>query len=144
MSATQTDDTRRASQRRIWDSVWIDLALALAVPFLLVLPTGVLDVPPTVDAITFENPTVYDIGIEVTGDGRGWTSVTTVGHGATHRVREVIDQGENWRFRFSSQARSGGEVTISRVELEASRWRLRVPPGIGAHLADQGAPLPPP
>jgi len=55
-------------------------------------------------------------------------------------VAEVIDQGEVWLFRFDSQGSSGGELRLTRAELEASDWTVVVPAEVGTRLAQAGAP----
>lgn len=140
MSVTQTLNPRSRQLRRVCGSVWFDLAVAAVVPVLVTVSTGVLDVPATVERVTFENPTVYDLSISVSDDGHGWMRVATVGAGSSQFADEVIDQGEAWRFRFGGQARSGGEITISRDDLVASGWHLTIPTDVGERLADAGAP----
>ncbi len=50
-------------------------------------------------------------------------------------MSEVIDQGDVWVFRFDSQGESGGELRLSRTELEAAGWRVSIPAEVGARLA---------
>jgi hypothetical protein len=39
----------------------------------------------------------------------------------------VIDQGEQWVFRFTYGGVDGGELVVPRTELEASGWKVTVP-----------------
>jgi hypothetical protein len=113
------------------------LVAALAVTFVAGLSGG----PSTVARITFENPTVYALDIEVSpGTGTGWTSAGSVRQQSTAVVQEVVDQGDVWRFRFDSQGETGGEVRLTRAELEASGWRVAIPEEVGSRLAQAGAP----
>lgn len=100
--------------------------------------------PPKVARLTFENPTVYAIDIEVSPEtGTGWTPAGSVRQQSTVDVEEVTDQGEVWRFRFTSQGESGGELVLSRSDLEASGWRIVILAEVGTRLADAGAPATP-
>lgn len=98
--------------------------------------------PATIPRITFENPTKYALYIEVSpGTGTGWTDSGFVPRGATADVREVIDQGDIWLFRFESQGESGGELQLTRAELQRARWRVAIPPEVGTRLEEAGAPV---
>lgn len=108
-----------------------------------ILAATVIAAPPNpsrVAELRVDNPTAFEIGIEVRGSGRGWMPVSWVGPGATRQVEAVIDQGETWTFRFSGQGRAAGELTMTRAELDAGGWRLTVPDRAGAMLAASGAP----
>lgn len=115
----------------------LGLVTALALAFVLSRSAG----PAKVARLTFENPTVYAIDIDVSpGTGTGWTSVGSVRQQSTVDVEEVTDQGDEWLFRFDSQGETGGELRLSRSELEASGWRVVIPPEVGSRLAEAGAP----
>ena len=115
--------------------------IGLAVVIGLTSLVGQTSGPKTVARITFENPTAYALDIEVSsGAAGGWTSAGSVRQKSTAEVSEVIDQGDVWVFRFDSQGASGGELRLSRTELEASGWRVSVPPEVGARLTAAGAP----
>ncbi len=113
------------------------LATAIALAFVLERSGG----PSTVRRLTFENPTVYAIDIEVSpGTSTGWTSAGSVRQKSTADVNEVTDQGDVWQFRFRSQGETGGELRLTRSELEASGWRVVIPAEVGTTLAHTGAP----
>jgi hypothetical protein len=115
----------------------LGVAAVVGVTYLVGLSAG----PKTVPRITFENPTGYALDIEVSsGPGDGWTSAGSVRQRSTAEVTEVIDHGDVWLFRFDSQGASGGELRLSRAELEASGWRVAIPAEVGARLAGAGAP----
>ena len=95
----------------------------------------------TVARITFENPTVYALDIEVSpGTDTGWTSAGWVRQQSTAEVHEVVDQGDVWLFRFDSQGATGGGLRLTRSELEAAGWTVAIPPEVGTRLAEAGAP----
>jgi hypothetical protein len=113
------------------------LVAAVVLTFLAGLSAG----PKTISRITFENPTVYALDIEVSpGTDTGWTSAGSVRQLSTTDVQEVIDQGDVWLFRFDSQGQSGGQVQLTRSELEAAGWRVAIPADVGCRLAAAGAP----
>ena len=115
----------------------VALAVAVALTFLVGLSSG----PGTIPSITFENPTVYALDLEVSpGTSTGWASAGSVRQSSTAEVKEVIDQGEVWLFRFDSQGSSGGELRLTRAELEASDWTVLIPAEVGTRLAQAGAP----
>lgn len=118
-------------------AVVASLATAIALSLLVGQSTG----PGTVSRITFENPTAYALNIDVSpGTGTGWTSAGSVRQKSTGEVHEVIDQGDVWLFRFDSQGAIGGELRLTRGELEGSGWTVAIPPEVGQALADAGAP----
>jgi hypothetical protein len=97
--------------------------------------------PPTVDRITIANPTEYELDTEVTGrDRQGWLPLTVVEAGSEVVVQEVIDQGEEWVFRFLHWDDSVGELSVTREELERSGWRVEVPEQIGERLQELERP----
>lgn len=118
-------------------AIVLGLLTALALTFVVGRSAG----PAKVARLTFENPTVYAIDIQVSGgtDG-GWTSAGSVRQQSTADVEEVTDQGEVWLFRFDSQGQTGGELRLSRSELEASGWRIVIPAEVGTRLTEAGAP----
>ena len=117
------------------------VVLGLLTVIALTLAVGRSGGPATVARLTFENPTVYAIDIEVSpGTATGWTPAGSVRQQSTVDVEEVTDQGDVWLFRFTGQGKTGGELRLSRSELEASGWRIVIPAEVGTRLADAGAP----
>ena len=95
------------------------LALALA---------SAVDSPARISSVTIDNPHEWAATVEVAVvAGDGWLGLGTVGRQARQRFVEVLDQGRQWRFRFSYAGTEGGELTISRSELVARGWSLTVP-----------------
>ena len=141
MTVAHLPAVRERRARRAWDSPWLDLVAALLVPYLVFGTGGLFTSPPTVDRITFENPTVYDISVSISdADGSRWLPVTTIEHGGTKSVFDVIDQGEVWRLRFRAQGRAGGELVESRSHLVALEWTVDVPADVEARLRRATAP----
>ena len=132
-------DTSDKARRRLGLGVGILVVGLVAAVGLTSL--GLFSVPKTVPRITFENPTVYALDIEVSpGTGTGWTSAGSVRQKSTADVREVIDQGDVWVFRFDSQGGTGGELRLTRAGLEETAWRVTIPEEVGTRLAGSGAP----
>jgi len=133
-------ETSKPAHHRVGIAVAV-VVVGLAVVIGLTTLVGLSSGPKTVARITFENPTAYALDIEVSsGAAGGWTSAGSVRQKSTAEVSEVIDQGDDWVFRFDSQGASGGELRLSRTELEASGWRVSIPPEVGARLTAAGAP----
>ena len=84
--------------------------------------------PSYVDEVTVVNPHQWDVGVDVTGAERdGWLGLGTVDRTASHGFAQVINQGQQWVFRFSYAGVDGGELVVPRSELEASGWKVTVP-----------------
>ena len=133
-------DTSNQARRRLGLGVAL-LVLAIAAAVGLTSLVGLSSGPGTVSRITFENPTVYALDIEVSpGTGTGWTSAGSVRQKSTAEVHEVLDQGDVWLFRFDSQGATGGDLRLTRAELEAAGWTVAIPPEVGTRLAEAGAP----
>jgi hypothetical protein len=97
--------------------------------------------PRFVAQVSFVNPTPFDLGIDVTGAGRGaWMGVGYAAKDTTSSTHEVFDIGDVWIFRFAAQGEDGGELRMTRLELERNRWTVRVPASVGARLAAEGTP----
>ncbi len=115
--------------------------LALAAAVVLALLVDLSGSPRTVPRLTYENPTEYAVSVEVSrGTEAGWTSAGFVAPRATAVVEEVVDQGDVWLFRFHGQGESGGELRLTRRQLEASNWVVTIPAEVGRRLAAAGAP----
>ena len=136
----ESRDRTRQNIRLGAGAVVLGLITAVALAFVVSRSAG----PAKVARLTFENPTVYAIDIEVSPDTRtGWTSAGSVRQQSTADVEEVTDQGDVWLFRFHSQGETGCELRLDRSDLEASGWRIVIPPEVGARLAAAGAPRTP-
>ncbi len=113
-----------------------NVASLVLVGFLVAACSGA---PPTVERIEIVNPTDYDVTVDVSGpDSQGWLPLSIAEHGSSVTVREVIDQGENWSFRFRHFGETVGEVSMSRDELEATGWLVEIPAEVGERLRDLG------
>ena len=88
-----------------------------------------VDSPARVSRVTIDNPHEWAATVEVAGvgSGDGWLGLGMVGRQTRQAFEEVLDQGSQWRFRFSYAGTDGGELTLSRSELERRGWNLAVP-----------------
>jgi hypothetical protein len=114
------------------------IARALMVGLLIAACSGA---PQTVGRIEIVNSTEYDLAVEVSGpDQQGWLPLSIVEPRSNVTVREVIDQGERWSFRFRRFGETVGEISMSRDQLQATDWRVEVPVEVAERLADMGTP----
>jgi hypothetical protein len=127
---------------RRWALLLVPVAVLAA--FVAVAPRVFVD-PPRAEHVSLENRSDYAMEVEVTGARRdGWLRLGTAERGSTTIVSDVVDQGDEWIFRFGSQGLDGGETRVGRAELVRDGWRVTIPDSIAAHLAAQGAPPTPP
>lgn len=120
------------------------ILVAVASSIMMIPVLRMLEQPAAIDALTVDNPSAYDLSIDVGGgDGKGWMTVGTARRRATTTFQEIIDQGGIWTFRFAAQGVDGGAIEVSRAELERNGWRLRIPESVSEGLRSQGAPPPP-
>ena len=142
-AVVRSDAPERARRRTLSVGVGV-IAVALAGALGVASLVGLSGSPATIPRLTFENPTDYALDVDVSpGPGGGWTAAGSVAQKSTAVVEEVVDQGDVWLFRFDSQGRSGGELRLTRAQLEDSGWLIAVPPEVGKRLAESGAPRSP-
>jgi hypothetical protein len=116
----------------------------VAVAALFVSVTQLLAPPRFISRINFENPTAYDLHIEVTDAKRdGWMPVGTARRDGTTIAEEIYDIGDVWLFRFGGQGEHGGELPLTRTQLKQDKWRVQIPAGVGDQLRERGASPPP-
>jgi hypothetical protein len=101
--------------------------------------------PTFVDRVSIRNATPYTLDVEVTGaDHDGWLPLGPVSPGGDRSLRDVVDKGDRWVVRVSSAGIDGGEVVVSRGELERSGWVITIPDEATTRLAANGATPPTP
>jgi hypothetical protein len=117
------------------------LGVVIAVGALAFVGSRLLEpAPPTVKQVEFVNDSEYDLSIEVAGAAHdGWMGVVTAKAHATTTASEVSDQGPTWTFRFATQGLRGGELQLSRRDLERAQWRVEIPDRIAQKFRDAGA-----
>jgi hypothetical protein len=107
--------------------------VAIAIAVYLAIMSQVLPSPSFVGGITFVNPGPYSVDVDVTnGERAGWLALGEAEHGASTRFDEVLDQGRVWIIRFADG--EGGELRLTREELQRSDWRVQLPPTVEERL----------
>ena len=127
--------SRRPRIRPLW------IVLAILALFGFVAVSLLTPSPGTVDRVTIKNGSEFDVNIDATNASHdGWTPVGIALAHADTNMREIIDHGDVWIFRFSGQGRDAGELRMTRSELAASNWSLTVPASVAQELRDAGVP----
>jgi hypothetical protein len=94
--------------------------------------------PDFVDRVTVENPTRFDVDVDVAGSDGRVLELTQVLAGRTKAVRDVIDQGKSWTVTFSYAGTEAGAMQLDRTTLEDDGWRIVVPAGVEQELESAG------
>jgi hypothetical protein len=119
----------------------LELVIAVLILAMIVPLSRIAFQPNYIKSISFENPSAYDLNVEVSDAGRtGWMAVATARRNGTTVAQDIYDIGSDWVFRFTAQGQAGGEVRVTRSDLAGDGWHLRIPEGIGAQLQAKGAP----
>jgi hypothetical protein len=127
--------TRRPRIRPLW------VVLAVLALFGFVAVSLLIPSPATVDHVTIKNGTEFDLNIDATSASHdGWTPVGIALAHADTDMRDIIDHGDVWVFRFTGQGHDAGELRITRADLAASNWSLTVPASVAQQLRDAGVP----
>ena len=122
-----TTQPRPAPARRTGTALLV-LGAGVVVALLALALMSAVDSPDRVSRVTIDNPHEWAATVEVAALGSDdWLGLGTVGRQARQDFEEVLDQGGQWRFRFSYAGTQGGELTISRSELDGRDWTLTVP-----------------
>ena len=116
------------------------IAIIVVVAVLMAASLDLLDEPNHISRVTIANPSEYALDVAVTSGGRhGWLALSGVPVGATRDFHDVLDQGNTWVFSFRAQGRDGGEMSMTRADLDASGWNITVPGQVLDRLRAAGA-----
>jgi len=119
-------------------------AIIVAAVFALVCGGLLFRDPGRVPALTIDNPTAYDVRVDVRGEGTdAWTVLTSARQHCAASVESSIDHGDQWVFRLRAQGRASAEIAVSRSELERSNWHVAVPATVAQEWEEAGVPHPP-
>jgi hypothetical protein len=119
-------------------------AIIVAAVFALLCGGLLFRDPGRVPALTIDNPTPYDVRVDVRGaDADGWTVLTSARQHCAASVESSIDRGDQWVFRLRAQGRAAAEVTVSRSDLERANWHFAVPSTVAQEWEAGGVPHPP-
>lgn len=122
---TTTTQARPRGSRRLSLSWVVPGAFALAA---CLLGLGLSRAMPDRTSLTFENRTRVAVTVHVNNASRhGWVAVGTVDPESRATMREVIDQGDVWRFRFEVGPDRIGEIRRTSAELRAAHGKVTIP-----------------
>lgn len=138
MSPTLTRPHASPARARSGRSLLPGLAVLLAV-YIAVFQA--LRMPQVVPHLTIVNPHDWWANVEVAGPGgSSWMPLLGVSRQGERQLLEVYDQGSSWRFRFSYANVEGGELTLSRHDLAAANWTIRVPDQFAERMRQAAVP----
>jgi hypothetical protein len=121
-------------------TVFIGVLIVVTAAALFLIIQRLNPSPSFVNRLTIVNPTPYQIDVETTGIGRSVSiTVGSVPREQTKTFEDVLDQGEEWIFRFASAHHTGGEVRMTREDLVRGEWRVTIPSVVAERLAAAGA-----
>jgi len=119
-------------------------AIIVATVFALVCGGLLFNDPGRVPALTIDNPTPYDIRVDVrSGDSNSWTVLTSARQHCAASVESSIDRGDRWVFRLRAQGRAAAEIEVSRSDLERANWHFAIPAALAQDWEAGGLPHPP-
>jgi hypothetical protein len=132
----------RGRERGTWSGALTSELAAVVYAAVIALLVGhlALQGPTFIPRVTVVNSSELDIVVDIAparGEGSMW--LTLVESDGTKATKDVIDQGSSWVFAFRSQGIDGGELVISRRDLESAGWRVTVPEEVVARLRERGA-----
>jgi hypothetical protein len=91
--------------------------------------------PDIVPRVTVTNTSTLPVNVDVRGTPSGNRLILdTVPPGGRIANVDVLEQGDQWIFGFTSGGVDGGSVRVSRATLAADGWRLAVPDEVIARL----------
>jgi hypothetical protein len=132
---TEQPTVRRLRVRPLW------IVLGIVALFGFVAVSLLTPSPGTVDRVTIKNGSEFDVNIDATNASYdGWTPVGIALARADTDMREIIDHGDVWIFRFTGQGIDAGELRVTRSDLAASGWALAVPDAVVQRLRAAGVP----
>jgi hypothetical protein len=111
------------------------VTVVLAGALLCVAMAYALRAPDFVPRVSVENPSALDINVSVrsTPDGPRLLLATVPGGRAVNN-QDVLDQGDEWIFAFSSGGVDGGTLRVTRAKLAGDDWRVTIPDDVVARL----------
>jgi hypothetical protein len=121
-------------------------AVAIVIAIVGVMAVGIvlLSGPARIGHLTVENPTDYDLSIQLAPSTNGpWLPFAVVGQRSTREFQDVTDQGDAWVFHFRAQGRDAGDLTVTKADLEAAGRHVTVPAAVVTRLQQLGTPASP-
>ncbi len=107
------------------------IALLVVGALLCAVMTYALRDPEVVSRVTIDNPSTLDINVSVRSTSDSSRLIlATVPPTTTATNLDVLDQGDDWIFSFSSGGVEGGTLRVSRAKLAADGWRVEIPDAV--------------
>ena len=131
---TQATMARPHAPRRTFPPLPL-IALLVVAALLCAAMTYALRDPELVSRVTVENPS--EIGVNVSVHAANDSSqliLASVPPTTSATNLDVLDQGDEWVFTFSSGGVAGGTLRVSRAKLAADGWRVAVPESVVQRL----------
>jgi hypothetical protein len=131
---SQTTMARPHAPRRSLPPVSVIVLFAVGALLCIGMAFALRD-PDIVPRVTVANPSSLQINVDVRGTPTGDRLILgTVAPGGRVDNLDVLEQGDDWIFGFTSAGVDGGSVRVSRAKLAADGWRLAVPDSVVARL----------
>lgn len=131
---SQTTMARPQVPRRTFPPLSL-IALVVVGTLLCAAMAYALRDPTVVPRVTVENPSALTVNVSVQPSADGpRLLLTTVSPSGSATTRDVLDQGDEWIFSFSSGGVDGGTLRVSRTTLAADGWRVEIPQSVVARL----------
>jgi hypothetical protein len=132
---TQATMARPQSPRRTFPPISV-IALVVVGVLLCAAMAYALRDPAVVSRVTVENPSQLDINVSVhPANDAARLILASVPPTTTATNLDVLDQGDDWVFSFSSGGVDGGSMRVSRAKLADDGWRVVVPESVIQRLA---------
>jgi len=127
---TQTTMARPHVPRRTLPSFSL-IALVVVGALLCAGMAYALRDPEVVPRVTVENPSALDVNVSVRPpNDTSRLILATVPPTTSATNLDVLDQGDEWIFSFSSGGVDGGTLRLSRAKLAADGWRVEIPESV--------------
>jgi hypothetical protein len=127
---TQATMARPHVPRRTFPPVSIVVLVVVAALLCAAMAYALRD-PEFVPRVTVENPSQIGVNVSVRpADDASRLILASVPPTTSARNLDVLDQGDEWIFSFSSGGVDGGSVRVSREKLSAGDWRVVVPESV--------------
>jgi hypothetical protein len=128
---TQATMARPHVPRRTFPTITIAVVLVIVGALLCGAMAYALRDPDVVPRVTVENPSDIAVNVSVhpaNDDERLLLATVPPTTSATNL--DVLDQGDDWVFSFSSGGVEGGTLRVSRAKLTADGWRVEIPQSV--------------
>jgi len=131
---TQATMARPHVPRRTFPPVPL-IALVVVGALLCAAMAYALRDPDVVSRVTVRNPGDIAVNVSVRAtDDDAQLLLATVPPTTSATNLDVLDQGDEWIFSFSSGGVQGGTLRVSRAKLAADGWRVAVPESVVQRL----------